>query len=35
MLKYFLGFEILLRLANFDSIGAIQKMIFNKISNKV
>ena len=35
MLKYFSVFKVLLRLANFDAIRAIEKMIFNQITNKV
>ena len=35
MLKYFSVLQVLLRLANFDAIGAIEKRIFNKITNNV
>ena len=35
MLKYFSVLKVLFRLANFDVIGAIEKTLFNKITNKV
>ena len=35
MLKYFLVLKLLLRLANFEAMGVIEKTIFNKITNKV
>ena len=34
MLKYFSTLKVLLKLANFDAIRAMEKMIFNKIINK-
>ena len=35
MLKYFSGLKALLRLANVDAIGPIEKTILNTITNKV
>ena len=35
MLKYYLILKVLLKLENFDAIGAIEKTINNKITNKV
>ena len=35
MSKYFSVLKVLLRLANFDTIGATEKTIFDKITNKV
>ena len=35
MVKYFSVLKVFLRLANLDKIGAIEKTIFNKITNKV
>ena len=34
-LKIFLVLKVLLRLGNFDAVGSLIKLIFNKIANKV